>query len=444
MTAPFQFPNIRQGNTIQDQGDVGAMAQGLAGVLAAMQQQKENEARQQQLQIQAQQQQALEQYYQSQAMLGNRQEDRLGAEAQAKMMGQRQVGGAMQAALGVGQSPTQVPGQPQALAAPQMAQPQRGNITQMGSPGVFQEVLSGAAQALPPQGLAQVFGGVSPENMPAAVQGVADAQKLTPSTTTELPTSAQEFEFLKTLSPEQQSVYWQLIGPKPQGPAAIVNVGGDVEKAYGVEGAKADVAARTEIMGQANAAARAFPSLDEGYRMLQKGTVVAGVGANPILQIHRVLSSMGVKVSKDAVKDTQTASRLLYEGVAAQLAARTFGSGTAVSDKDREAAERMAGVDFSQDLASLKKVTRINVGLNIEKLIGATMQLDEQAQLHPEAQKDLAIRKKGIEAKLYGATGSREKPTKGSIWGKYLDMLGTEAAEDAKDAATSHPENPYR
>jgi hypothetical protein len=309
---------------------------------------------------------------------------------------------------------------------------------------VFQEVLSGAAQALPPQGLAQVFGGVSPENMPDAVKGVADARALTPSTATELPTSAQEFEFLKTLSPEQQSVYWQLIGPKPQGPAAIVNVGGDVEKAYGVEGAKADVAARTEIMGQANAAARAFPSLDEGYRMLQKGTVVAGVGANPILQIHRVLSSMGVKVSKDAVKDTQTASRLLYEGVAAQLAARTFGSGTAVSDKDREAAERMAGVDFSQDLASLKKVTRINVGLNIEKLIGATMQLDEQAQLHPEAQKDLAIRKKGIEAKLYGATGSREKPTKGSIWGKYLDMLGTEAAEDAKDAATSHPENPYR
>jgi hypothetical protein len=415
----------------------GGISSGIAGVLMAMQQQKENEMRQQQMAQQAQ-------YY-----------SMLSQQAAAQVAQQAQVGGAIGAALGIGQPP------------PPVMMPQRGNQTQaMGSgivpqqaanrpnlppgvqgivpnfgggaqsqPGAFTEVLSGAVQGMGgAPGVQAIFQGVKPENMSAAVEGVQAVRQLTApskSTEPELPNSAKEFQFLQTLSPQQQQLYYSLIGPKP-GNSVTVNTGGDVEKAYGVEGAKADVAARTEVVNAANAAARAFPSLDEGYQMLRKGTVVAGVGSKPILQVHRVLSSMGVKVSKEAVEDTQAASRLLYEGVAAQLAQRTFGSGTAVSDKDREASERMAGVDFTQDLGSLKKIARINVGLNIEKLIGATMQLDEQAQLHPEATKDLAVRKRGIENKLYGAQGSREKPTKGSIWGKYLDMLANEAAEEAK------------
>jgi hypothetical protein len=402
----------------------GGVSNGIAGVLMAMQQQKENQYQEQQMAQQAQ-------YY-----------SMLSQQAAAQVAAQAQVGGAMGAALGLNQpqAPAMMPrgNQTQAMGAP--ASPPMSPVAMssggaQGQPGVFQEVLSGAVQGMGgAPGVQQIFAGVNPENMGAAVEGVQAVRQLTApskSTEPELPNSAKEFQFLQTLSPIQQQAYWAMVGPKP-GNSVTVNTGGDVEKAYGVEGAKADVAARTEVVNAANAAARAFPSLDEGYQMLRKGTVVAGLGSKPILQVHRVLSSMGVKVSKEAVEDTQAASRLLYEGVAAQLAQRTFGSGTAVSDKDREASERMAGVDFTQDLGSLKKIARINVGLNIERLIGATMQLDEQAQLHPEATKDLAVRKRGIENKLYGAQGSREKPTKGSIWGKYLDMLANEAAEDAK------------
>ena len=432
----------------------GGISQGIGGVLAAMQQQKENEMREQQMAQQAQYYSMLSQQAAAQA-----------AQLAAQQAGQAQVGGAMQRALGVGAPPQ--PMLPQrgnmtagmtsstAMQQPQLQQP--GNMTQQGSPGVFQEMLSGAAQGMGgAPGVQAIFGGVSPENMASAVEGVTAVRQLTaPSKSTEpAPTDDQrnfvtwaQLQGVDLSDPQQRqhaaNVYQRMIGGAAPSPGTVVNVGGDVEKAYGVEGAKADVTARTEVVNGANAAARAFPSLHEGYRMLQKGTVVAGLGSKPILQVHRVLSSMGIKVSKEVVEDTQAASRLLYEGVAAQLALRTFGSGTAVSDKDREASERMAGVDFSQDLGSLKKIVRINVGLNIEKMIGATMQLDEQAQLHPEATKDLAVRKRGIEAKLYGATGSRENPSKGSIWGKYLEMLGNEAAEEAKDAANSHPENPY-
>jgi hypothetical protein len=215
-----------------------------------------------------------------------------------------------------------------------------------------------------------------------------------------------------------------------------LNTGNKVETAYGVEGAKADVAERTTALTSARAAAQGFPSLNEAYRLLQKGNVVTGVGSKPILGIHRVLSSMGIKPSEDAVEDTQVASRLLYEGVAAQLQARTFGSGTAVSENDRKAAEGMAGVDFSANLGSLKKITRINVGLSIEKMIGATMLLDQQMQSHPDGTRDLTIKKKSIEAQLYGPKGSKENPTPGSIWGQYLEMLAKETGDEVKARTT--------
>jgi hypothetical protein len=416
---PQQFqPQYEPSNAEQVFGGLGA---GMGQVLQLIQQQKENEYRQQQLATN--QQFAQAQRAQVAAQM---------AEQQARLVAQRQVGGAMRGAMG---------GQPQQPM--QQPMPQPGQATQ-GQPGVFQQLLSGGAQALAPaQGNPDIFGGVADENMADAVEGVGNALALQPQEP-KTPAEIQEFQFYSSLSPEQQAQYqqWKRLN---QAPGTTVNVDtGKVETAYGVEGAKADVATRTDVLKAANAATRAFPSLHEGYRMLRKGTVVAGVGSSPILQMHRVLGSMKIKVSKEAVEDTQTASRLLYEGVAAKLEERTFGSGTAVSDQDRKAAERMAGVDFSLNIGALKKVARINVGLNIEKMIGATMLLDKHIEAYPEAAKRLMIEKRDLEAKLYGAKGSKDKPSSSSIWGRYLDMLGNEASEEAKDAAGGHSENPYR
>jgi len=412
MTLPFNpsFPNVGSTGVINDPGIGATIAQGLAGVLAAQQQAKENEYRMQELATQQAQQQALAQYYQGAISVQSRQQASTEEEQRLKRGALQQVGQAQQAALGVGSGGTQTgtAGPPTTMGYPTQA------------PGEFTQIIQGGGQAVAP-GMNAIFGGVSAENMPAAVQGVQEAQALQPKPE-ELPTSGKEFMFaqkLATVDPALAKFFidnWVNKGPQ----TVVNNMPGKVETAFGVEMAKGDVKMQGDALEAAQKASSSFPSMKEAYDLFQKGTVIAGLGAKPVLQVNRVLAAMGYDSATIKAADTQTAMKLLRDGVLAQLQTRALGSGTAVSDKDREYMESVQGADLTMQPDAIKRILRINVGLAIEKMVSAKMLLEQQMVDHPESQAVLKGKLNLIEKKLT------------PIFDAYMKMKAEEAKTEAR------------
>lgn len=358
MTSPF--PNLGGGGVVQDPGLGAGLAQGLAGVLAQMQTSKENQFRQQELQNAQAQQQALQQYYEAQAMA---EQQRLAAQAgeQAIMReGQRQVGGAQRAALG-GQPDTQ---------------------------GIFSQILQGGAQQMPPQSsLPSIFTGVSNENLPAAVQGVQEVNKLTPQPPPGTG-DMQDFEYMMRLAqrdPQKAMLFKQWFIDKQ--PSTVINnipAKGETKFTEKYGELQADLLNSTVKEGRiANADT---PRLQEAYSLADRA--FTGVGANAKLNTGRVLSAMGVKQSKNDVENTQTFLRLQREGTLNWLRTRALGSGNAVSNQDREYMDRVTGADITLDRGALKKIIRINFGTNLMKQKEAIDDLRDKAVSYPANAQD--------------------------------------------------------
>jgi hypothetical protein len=388
MTNPFA---VNPGGVVQGIGPGPIMGQGIADVLAQMQIGKENQFRQQELQNQMMQQQALQQYYQAQAQA---EQQRIAAEAQEniyKREGLAQQGRAVQNFMGAqGQ-----PGVFQPGAAPMggggMPQ-QPGNFTQAGmssamtTPGnIFRDTLQGGAAAIGGQpGYNRIFEGVAPENIPGALEALQNAQSLLPQApeAPELPTTAKEYLFLQQLSPEQRAQYWKMVGPKP-GSVTNVNVGGQPTP-FSEE---FDKGAAKGTMSATDAAGEAFRSLavvDEAHRLLSKGNVLTGFFAKPALSAYRMAASLGVPDAKLKTADTQTMLKLAGEATFTYLRSRDLGSGTAVSDGDREFAYTLSGRDLTQDKVALLRTLRINYGTGLMKQGDAMATLAKRAQQFPE------------------------------------------------------------
>lgn len=408
MTNPFSFQN---GGVVQGPGTGGAIAQGLAGVLSQIQQQRENQFRMQELQRQQQAQAAQEQYYQQQVAIQQQAETRLGAEQQAQIGARRQVGGAMRAAM---TPPTQLTPNPTPSSA----------VTQLPGPGIptmgiFGEVLQGGAKAVSP------YVGVSDENLPAAVDAVRSLQPKPD----ELPTSGKEFQFMQHLSqvdPSGGAAKFFYDNWVKKQPGVVVNTGDKVENAFGVEMAKSDVAAQGEATKAATQAASSFPSMVEAYGLIDRS--LTGFGSKQVLALARAAGAVGFKPGKDIAADTQTLSKLLRDGVIAQLQTRALGSGTAVSDADRNYMEQIQGADLTQEPGAIKRIIRINVGLGIEKMVTAKMLLEQQMQDHPESA--------GV---LKGKISLIEKQM-APIWNQYKKMLAKETEQAAEAQMKAGPE----
>jgi hypothetical protein len=129
---------------------------------------------------------------------------------------------------------------------------------------------------------------------------------------------------------------------------------------------------------------------------------------------------MGVDKAQLKAADTQTLTKLLRDGVLTQLQTRALGSGTAVSDADRNYMESVQGADLTLEPEAIKRIVRINVGLGIERMNSAKLLLQQQLQDHPEAGGVLNGKIKVIDTKL--------KP----IWKQYQEMLADEAKRQAQ------------
>jgi hypothetical protein len=94
-----------------------------------------------------------------------------------------------------------------------------------------------------------------------------------------------------------------------------------------------------------------------GRQILDKG-MVTGFGANAIVGIGQALKQAGINFGGDATANAQAYTSVMAQNVGKLI--KQFGSGTGLSDADREYATKMAAGSISVDEAAIRKVIDIN------------------------------------------------------------------------------------
>jgi hypothetical protein len=409
MTNPFA---VNPGGVVQGIGPGPVMGQGIADVLAQMQIGKENQFRQQELQNQMMQQQALQQYYQAQAQA---EQQRIAAEAQEnlyKREGLAQRGRAVQNYMG---------------GQPGVVQPGQSTMPQQDSGNIFRDLTAGGSAAIGgQQGYDRLFNGVAPENVPDALGDLKNAQDLLPQAPKppELPTSAKEMQFMQHLQqadPSGASAKFFYENWVKKQPGVVVNTGdAKAESAYAVETAKSDVAVQAESIKQANLAAKSFPAMSEAYKLVPRS--ITGFGAQQVLTLARIAGAVGFKPSNDAAADTQTLGKLMGNNVLAKLQTRALGSNTAVSEGDRIFMERNAGYDITLTPQAIKRIIRIEMGLNLETMLSAKLELQQ-------AFKDRVESRGVIQGKI-DLIDKKFNP----LWNEYWKVMSQEQKEESGSA----------
>jgi hypothetical protein len=407
MTNPFA---VNPGGVVQGIGPGPVMGQGIADVLAQMQIGKENQFRQQELQNQMMQQQALQQYYQAQAQA---EQQRIAAEAQEslyKREGLRQGGQAVQNYLG-----TQ--GQPGVFQPGATTTPQPGE-------NIYRDTLQGGANLIGgAQGLDRALNGVSPENIPDALKSLQDAQALLPQApappkpTDDMQNIAQLAQMMgRPLNdPEVIRTYRTMITPQP---GTVVNVGDKVQSAHAVETAKLDAGAEQESYKNAGLAASSIAPMAEAYKLVNRS--FTGFGANQLVGLARLAGVAGFKPSGDRAADTQVMMKLMGNNVLAKLQTRALGSNTAVSEGDRKFMERNAGYDITLQPSAIKRIIRIEMGINLEKMITTKLELQKAMTTYddPDSRRQLQGKIDLIDSKL------------AQPWNEYWKIYSQEQAEE--------------
>jgi hypothetical protein len=94
-----------------------------------------------------------------------------------------------------------------------------------------------------------------------------------------------------------------------------------------------------------------------GRQILDKG-MVTGFGANAIVGIGQALKQAGINFGGDATANAQAYTAVMAQNVGKLI--KQFGSGTGLSDADREYATKMAAGSIAVDEAAIRKVLDIN------------------------------------------------------------------------------------
>lgn len=162
---------------------------------------------------------------------------------------------------------------------------------------------------------------------------------------------------------DRKSQSWKNVGqPRPifsTTPVANVevNTGESFWKQFGTGQAKF----LTEQQDKATEAATAIGVIHDMRANLDKG-MITGAGANAALNFGRVLSKAGFQAAQDPVANTQA-----YAAESGNLVGqiiKQFGSGTGLSDADREYAKQIAAGDVSLDEKALRRLLDIREKAN--------------------------------------------------------------------------------
>ena len=144
--------------------------------------------------------------------------------------------------------------------------------------------------------------------------------------------------------------------PKPAHSGVTVNLPPQ-EKAF--EGKLGEGQAAELIKGRASAddAVQIIKTAQTGRAILDKG-MVTGFGANFIVGAGQALKLAGIDFGGDATSNSQAYAANMAQNVGKII--KQFGSGTGLSDADREYATKMAAGLITLDEKSLRKILDIN------------------------------------------------------------------------------------
>lgn len=121
-----------------------------------------------------------------------------------------------------------------------------------------------------------------------------------------------------------------------------------------------------EDRATAELAASSLDNIKEAEKLLNNG-VITGTGADYITNVGNFLTSrLGFSASKDPVANTQAYAAMMGKEVGKII--KDFGSGTGLSDADREYAEKIAGGRITMTEEALRRLLKINKKSNIIKL----------------------------------------------------------------------------
>lgn len=151
-------------------------------------------------------------------------------------------------------------------------------------------------------------------------------------------------------------VYEAVGEPKPAHSGVTVNLPPQ-EKAF--EGKLGEGQANELIKGRASAddAVQIIKTAQTGRAILDKG-MVTGFGANFIVGAGQALKLAGIDFGGDATSNSQAYAANMAQNVGKII--KQFGSGTGLSDADREYATKMAAGLITLDEKSLRKILDIN------------------------------------------------------------------------------------
>lgn len=207
----------------------------------------------------------------------------------------------------------------------------------------------------------------------------------------------RDFAALQGMDPAAGSKdFRQLIMPAPNQTNVNVNTKG--RTAYAEARGKGLAEGDIQAAGDAQKGLKAITSAIKARGLVDRS--FTGAGANAKLNASRLMNALGLPVNKDEVVNTQELVRYAQEGTLALLGTRVLGSGTAVSDQDRAYVQSLSGENITRDPAALKKIFRVNVGLQVMQVEDAVAALRQRAREYPDEATSLLAQAQTLDDKL--------------------------------------------
>lgn len=189
----------------------------------------------------------------------------------------------------------------------------------------------------------------------------------------------------------------EFLGP-PKPASTVVNVDTKGRTAYAEARGKGLAEGDIKAGDTANQNFTALASNFNAMNLVDKA--YTGAGAQLKLDAARVLKALGRQPTNNLIENTQELIRYGQSGTVALLGTRALGSGTAVSDADRQYMRQVSGEDITRDPAALKKIFRINSGAEVMQIEETINQLRQRSQAYPEEAVSLNADAKTLENRL--------------------------------------------
>jgi hypothetical protein len=193
------------------------------------------------------------------------------------------------------------------------------------------------------------------EEAPGRTVKFIPQEKVANSSTDDIKEYEYEVSQFKAGAGKDPGPFGEWLARKPK-PGNTINV--DVGKKGMVELSEKMSASLVEEHKQVRGMVGGLRNIAEARKLIDSG-IITGTGAEFLTGFGNVLSErLGVKFANDPVANTQAYQAMMGKQVAEQI--KQFGSGTGLSDADREYAEKIAGGKITVTKESLKKILNIN------------------------------------------------------------------------------------